>query len=518
MTTDTASAFTAQDIARMRADGISEEKALAQLEIFRKGPNYTRLERVCSINDGIARLSPAEAASFIAAFDEASARGRALQFTPASGAATRMFKGLVAVLGRADKPSLAALRKEAGGNGDAKEFIEFFDNIPRMPFLPDLRDALARAGHSLDALRESGDYRPILEQLLTPNGLGYADRPKALIPFHPGDGRFRTALEEHLVEATALLRDSLGIVRLHFTVSPEHEKAILSLVESLRPRYAAAGIRFEIGFSQQKSSTNTLAADADNRPFRNTDGSLVFRPGGHGALLENLFHTGGDIVFIKNIDNLVSDRYRDVVIKSRKTLGGCLVQLQDRAFAYLRALRAGAGSVDEAAQFVSQRLGAVPPESLSGEDKRAWLIKILDRPLRVCAMVKNEGEPGGGPFWVRHKDGSLRLQVVETPQVDVRDSQQKKLMESSSHFNPTDLACALRNSEGELFKLQDYVDPDAYFIAMKSKDGKSLKALELPGLWNGSMAYWNTAFVELPVEIFNPVKTVNDFLRVRHQA
>jgi hypothetical protein len=528
--------FTPQDAARMRAEGISEEKALAQLEIFGKGPVYTRLERACAVNDGIARLSRAEMESLSQVFSEAAAQGRALQFTPASGAATRMFKGLAAVLARAqgqglNPPTFAALAKEAAsGQSDAREFVDFFGGLPQFPFRDALKASLARAGLDLESLYEAKDYRPVLEHLLTARGLGYADLPKALIPFHRYPEGARTALEEHLVEAAALLSDAGGTVRLHFTVSAEHETAMLTLLETVRTRAEWAGTRFDIGFSQQKPSTNTLAVDADNAPLRNADGTLVFRPGGHGALLENLFHTGGDIVFIKNIDNLVTDRHRDEVLAQRRALGGYLVRLQERTFAYLRRLResgaADTALLEETAHFVEQRLGSILPEPLraqprdaaAAEEKRAFLIKTLDRPLRVCAMVKNQGEPGGGPFWVRGKDGALRLQIVETAQIETGNSQQRKILESSSHFNPTDLVCGLRNSRGELFKLQDFVDPDAYFIAVKSKDGKAIKALELPGLWNGSMAYWNTAFIEVPVEIFNPVKTVNDLLRPRHQS
>src|SRR5690606_32049479 len=268
--------------------------------------------------------------------------------------------------------------------------------------------------------------------------------------------------------------------------------------------------------------------DQDNLPARNPDNTLSLRPGGHGALLENLFHTGGDIVFIKNIDNVVPERLRGEVLAHRKALGGFLVRLQARAFGYLRRLRESpdANLIEEAAHFAEQRLGVVLPEtkrapagdSRSAAEKTAFLIRILDRPLRVCAMVKNQGEPGGGPFWVVGKDGTLRPQIGESAQVDTGAAAQRKILESSTHFNPVDLVCGLRDEGGELFKLQDFVDPDAFFITTKAKDGKTVKALELPGLWNGSMAFWNTVFVEAPVSTFNPVKTVNDLLRPNHQG
>jgi hypothetical protein len=519
------SPFNDEDRAQLRAQGISEDRASAQLGIFANGQAFTRLERACALNDGIVRLSPAERDSLSATYAAAAAQGRAMQFVPASGAATRMFKGLQAVRQRADRPPLASLAKEGG---DGKETADWFQGLHRFPFFADLARACADAGLDLEALIAAKDYAPILDRMLAADGLGLAARPKALIPFHLYPDGARTALEEHLAEAAGLVRDRLGECRLHFTVSPEHERAILALLETARRKYESSGIHFRIGLSQQKPSTDTLAADQDNAPLRNADGSLSLRPGGHGALLENLFHTGGDIVFIKNIDNVVPERLRPLVLAHRQALGGYLVRLQDRVFAYLRGLRASpdAELVEEAAHFAEQRLGAVPPESLRGPAadaqalavKAAYLIRTLDRPLRVCAMVKNQGEPGGGPFWVRGKDGTLRAQIVEAAQVDMGSSAQRKILEAATHFNPVDLVCALRDERGDLFKLQDFVDPEAYFVSVKSKDGKAVKALELPGLWNGSMAFWNTVFVETPVETFNPVKTVNDLLRPGHQA
>lgn len=525
-------AFTAGDRAQFRGLGISEERALAQLEIFRTGQKHTRLERACTLNDGIVRLSQPEIESLSATYSAAADSGRALQFVPASGAATRMFKGLLAVMNRSDRPAFPALVKEASQGGDAKETVDWFNGLARFPFLEQLRSTLTRQGRNLDALMAAKDYAPILEALLSPSGLHFSDLPKALIPFHAYPEGAHTALEEHLAEAAGLVKDGNGVCRLHFTVSPEHEKAIQAALDAVRRKYEASGIRFEIGLSQQKASTDTLAVDQDNAPLRNADNTLAFRPGGHGALLENLFHTGGDIVFIKNIDNLVPGRLRADVLARRKALGGYLARLQERVFAYLGRLRGErdadriANLIEEAAHFAEQRLCAVPPEAMRQPaadspalaEKAAYLIKTLDRPLRVCAMVKNQGEPGGGPFWVKAKDGSMRAQIVETAQVDMGSSQQRKILEAATHFNPVDLVCALRNAKGELYKLQDFVDPDAYFITGKSKDGKTLKALELPGLWNGSMAFWNTVFVEMPVETFNPVKTVNDLLRPSHQG
>lgn len=541
----------------MRAHGIGEERALAGLRIFREGQKHTRLERPCTLNDGIVRLSPAEMENLSAGYAEAAAKGRVMAFVPASGAATRMFKGLVSVLNRADAPTFAALMKEASQGGDAKETVDWFNGLRDLPFYQALCEAVTQGGHDPEALYAAKEYRPFLQAMvgsqtgtqadprsgpagLQPGlhpGLHFAERPKALIPFHRYPQGPRTALEEHLEEAVGLVQDAQGLCRLHLTVSREHEHAIHATLDAARRKYEGTGIHFQIGLSQQKPSTDTLAADQDNAPLRNPDGALIFRPGGHGALLENLYHTGGDIVFLKNIDNVVPDRLRPVTLAYRQALGGCLVRMQERVFAYLERLRDPTGSdgrdaagfaalVEEAAHFAEQRLGSAPPEPLRPPAadaqtlaaKAAFVIKALDRPLRVCAMVKNQGEPGGGPFWVRGKDGGLRPQIVESAQVDLGSSQQRKIMEAATHFNPVDLVCGLRNGKGEQYKLQDFVDTEAYFITAKSKDGKTVKALELPGLWNGSMAYWNTIFVEVPVETFNPVKTVNDLLRPNHQG
>jgi hypothetical protein len=525
-------AFDERDRETLRAEGMSEDRVLAQLDLFRQPQPFTRLDRPATVNDGIVRLSPAEREALARAHEEAAAAGRILQFTPASGAATRMFKGLLAVLGRPEPTPFAALAKEAEkGQADARETLEWWNGLPAFAFRDDLARALSAQGRDLEALVAAKDYRPVLQALLQGDGLGYADLPKALIPFHraPDGGEPRAALDEHLAEAVDLARDSSGTVRLHFTVSPDHERAVLSRLDRVRKRLEQGGTRLDIGLSRQKPSTDTLAADAENRPFRDASGALVFRPGGHGALLENLHHTGGDLVFIRNIDNTLPEGpARAEAVAWRRSLGGYLLQLQGKAFAHLARLREGpdASRIEDAAHFLSQRLGAALPEALSApskdaqalEDKRAFLLKALDRPFRVCAMVRNQGEPGGGPFWVRQKDGTVRLQIVESSQVDPGDSAQMKIAAAATHFNPVDLVCALRNDKGELHKLQDHVDPDTYLISTKSKDGKPLKALELPGLWNGSMAFWKTAFVEVPVDIFNPVKTVNDLLRPAHRA
>ncbi len=537
--------FTEKDRAQLRAHGVSEARALAQLEIFRKGQTHTRLERACTLGDGIEALHRGDLPVLIAAHAAAAAQGRALQFVPASGAATRMFKSLTAVMHRPAQASFSELEKSAAQDGEARETIAWFHGLRRFPYYPALSAALAATGKDLEALIAARDYGPILERLLSPGGLNYSERPKALIPFHSYAGGARTSLEEHLAEAAELVRDGEGICRLHFTVSPDHERDILAALESQRGLYAAAGIRFETGISRQQPATDTLAAAPGNDPLRNADDTLCFRPGGHGALLENLSGTGGDIVFIRNIDNVVPQRLRAQVLPWRQAMGGHLVRLRERICAYLDRLRAArallpadglpdpggldanvAGLAEEIARFTEMELRVFAPEAMRTAPTEPgalvrlldYLIGTLDRPLRVCAMVRNQGEPGGGPFWVRAKDGSMRPQIVESAQVDMADARQRAIAASATHFNPVDLVCALRDTQGRPYPLRDFVDEEACFITSKSKDGMMVKALELPGLWNGSMAYWNTVFVELPVATFNPVKTVNDLLRESHQG
>jgi hypothetical protein len=386
-------------------------------------------------------------------------------------------------------------------------------------------DIAAFQSLNLRAMPGVGDYRPILEFLLNEDGLGYARKPKALIPFHAYPEGPRLAFEEHLAEAKALVRDREGVCRLHFTLSPRHEERFRKALSGALGRYESDGTRYRIGISVQDPATDTPAADKEGRPFRDSAGNLVFRSGGHGALLANLAACDGDIVFIKNIDNIVADGMRPEITEWRIVMGGLLAETQGRIFRLLRSVRdsSDARILAEAARYAEGALGTRLPnraKEYDGEPEREWaqeyLIRLLDRPVRVCAMVENRGEPGGAPFWVRHKDGSSRLQIVEQPQVDDRDPVQSEIAKRAGFFNPTDMVCGLRDSSGRPFDLNRYVDQDSGFITEKSMEGRSLKALELPGLWNGSMADWNTLFIEAPAEIFHPVKTVTDLLRAGH--
>jgi len=348
--------------------------------------------------------------------------------------------------------------------------------------------------------------------------------PKALLHFHLYPDGPRRAFEEHLVEAAHYAADKKGVARVHFTVSPEHQQEFEEAVESARTKYENHfGIHFNISFSQQKSSTDTMAVDMDNEPFRNEDGSLLFRPGGHGALIENLNDLKGEIIFVKNIDNIVPDRLRDTTYLYKKVIGGLLFRLQEKAFYYLDKLEEGNLSdeeLDEIKTFAREQLNIFIPVAYEGYEKIEkidFLFNKINRPMRVAGMVKNEGEPGGGPFWVVNEQDEWSLQIVESSQMNLKDAEQQKIVSGATHFNPVDLVCGVRDYQGNPFDLREFVDPQTGFISVKSKDGRELKALELPGLWNGAMADWITLFVEAPLVTFNPVKTINDLLRPQHQ-
>jgi hypothetical protein len=351
--------------------------------------------------------------------------------------------------------------------------------------------------------------------------MAFTNRPKGLIPFHRTDS-IRTAFDEHLLEGVGYTRDAQGTCRMHFTVAPEartgFEAARLAAAPLVEQR--APGALLDISFSEQHPSTDTIAIDAAGEPFRSVDGRLLFRPAGHGALLRNIQDLNADIVVIKNIDNVLPHEASDEVVRWRRLLIGCLVDLQSNVFAHLAALhRDGSESAVEAAiAFARDRLGRAVPDTVSGIPSRArWVRELLDRPLRICGVVRNEGEPGGAPFWVRGRDGVCSIQIVESSQVDANKSDQGRIFRSSTHFNPVDLVCGVRSWQGQPFDLDRFVDPDTAFVVQKSADGRELMGLERPGLWNGAMAGWNTVCVEVPTSTFAPVKTVADLLRPQHQ-
>jgi len=518
--------FTPADLEHMERLGITEAEARRQLAIFKKGPRNPRLQRPCTLGDGIVVLDSNDHERLVAHWEKAAAKGRLSEFVPASGAATRMFAFLQRVRSRlASTADASGVEGDIETDGDKEDFRLFIDSLREFAFFEALAEALAQAGIPWHDRMEAGHYAEILDYLLDAQGLNYGSLPKALIPFHRYPDHSRTALEEHLVEATHTVQDSSQLCRLHFTVSADIEAEVVEQARRAAVSYGDRfGVRYELSFSIQSPATNTMAVDPENRPFRQQDGSLLFRPGGHGALLENLNQLQGDIVFIKNIDNVVTDDHRGPVLRHQRVLAGMLLELQDEAFRYLRLLRSGSikeKDLDEMLDFVTNDLSASPADNFSHlrvEEKAASLFQLLNRPFRVCGMVKNRGEPGGGPFWVQEPANKISLQIIEGAQVDQSLPEQVAVFNDSTHFSPVRLVCGLRDFEGQPFNLQEFVDQEAVFIAHKTDHGKKLKALELPGLWNGGMADWNTVFVEIPEETFNPVKTLNDLLRPAHRA
>ena len=494
--------------------GVTEAQVMEQLESFKKGFPYLSLEGPASVKNGIVKADENALEEASAQWNEyLQSNHRIVKFVPASGAASRMFKNLFEFL--------------TGGHDEPVTDFEhvFFDHIEFFGFYAALNEKCTELyGKDINTLMEEGHHRQVVAALLNPEGLNFGQLPKGLLLFHLyTDGTVRTPLEEHLVEGALYAQDENKNVHVHFTVSPEHRELFKALVDKVAARYEEEfGVKYDITFSEQKASTDTIAADKDNNPFRDTDGSLVFRPGGHGALIENLNDLDADVVFIKNIDNVVPDRLKDDTVTYKKLLAGVLVSLQAQAFAYLRRLDEGGcteAELREMVTFLEEKLYCKHPaiETLKGDVLVAYLKKKLNRPMRVCGMVQNVGEPGGGPFLAYNADGTVSLQILESSQIDMDNPIKKAMFLEGTHFNPVDLVCAIKNYKGEKFDLPKYVDKSTGFISSKSKGGRSLKALELPGLWNGSMSDWNTLFVEVPVETFNPVKVVLDLLREAHQ-
>lgn len=504
--------ITTQDKELLAKKGITEAQIAEQLTCFRKGFPYLKLDAAASLERGVLAPGMDEQGAYLAAWDAYKGQEKTIvKFVPASGAASRMFKDLFEFRSAEyDKPT-------------TKFELAFFDGLSNFAFYRDLNAAcLLTAGKSIDTLLGEGDYKAIVAALLDTTGLNYGALPKGLLKFHSYPEGPRTPMEEHLAEGAMYAAGKSGKVNVHFTVSTEHRALFKKLVEEKTNEFAKYyGVDYRISFSEQKPNTDTLAADMDNNPFREGD-KLLFRPGGHGALIENLNDLDADIIFVKNIDNVVPDRLKADTVTYKKLIAGVLVALQKQAFEYLELLDGGQYTheqVMDILQFLQKKLFCKNPEVKNLEDAELviYLKNKLNRPMRVCGMVKNVGEPGGGPFLAYNSDGTISLQILESSQIDMDDSQKKEMFEKGTHFNPVDLVCAVRDYKGHKFDLAKYVDKATGFISYKSKGGKELKALELPGLWNGAMSDWNTVFVEVPLTTFNPVKTVNDLLREQHQ-
>jgi hypothetical protein len=471
------------------------------------------------VDDGLLRLGRDDRVRYAAASRDAIASGRCTKFVPASGAASRMFADLEHFRARPDTLEAAALERVAeAGKHEAQALLAFLDGISRFAFHDALAAKVAAGGARLADLAASRTYRPVLEALLGPHGLNAAAMPKGLLAFHAGDGGVRTAFEEQLAEAASLTADRDGRARLHFTVTPEHRAGFEAVLEAVRG--AGSPVTFEVSFSAQHPSTDTIAIDPEGRPFRLPGGRLLFRPAGHGALIGNLAETGADLVLIKNIDNVVPDRLKGPTLEWSRILLGMLAEAEAEAHRWTRVLHASPQSadLDSAVAFLERVFDDVLPESARGNDaRRAAALELLERPIRICGMVPNTGEPGGGPYFATGADGTARQQIVEGAQVRMSDPDQARTFREATHFNPVFLACALRDHRGQPFDLGRFIDPGAVIVTRKSAAGRPLLALERPGLWNGAMAHWSTIFVEVPIEVFHPVKTVLDLLRPEHQ-
>ena len=489
--------FSKSDLGQLEKLGMNISTVETQIENFKKGFPFADLQRAATIGDGIIQLSENEITELDNAYKNNIDNLKTLKFVPASGAASCMFKSLFEF---AENPTTTG------------EMAELIKNIDRFAFNKTLKEKLQANNITIDT-QSATSLGTIANHILTDKGLNYGFLPKGLIEFHKYTEGSRTAFEEHLVEAAEYACGNDSIARLHFTVSPEHKNAIESHINKVKGKYENQfGITYDITFSIQHPSTDTIAVNMDNTPFRDEDNSLLFRPGGHGALISNLNELNCDIVFIKNIDNIVPDSLKKTTYDYKKALGSKLIEIRKSVFKTLRNLEKNEG-LNDAIQLANS-LGI----ETSTKETTQSIFNKLNRPIRVCGMVKNEGEPGGGPFWVKDSSGTISLQIIESSQIDDSNASQKAIMDHATHFNPVDLICSTSDYKGNAFNLCDFVDPETGFISYKSKNGKELKAQELPGLWNGAMAKWITLFIEVPMITFNPVKTINDLLRKEHQS
>ncbi len=476
-----------------------------QLKWFQEGFPFAKLIKPAKISEGIIRLDEKKKRELLSLYKHQGKVKKKVKFVPASGAASRMFKSLFEYV-LEDNSDSGDDRKI---NPLTEEVAHFFNNLSQFPFYKMLK--LALMGKGIFEETPKG----VIKELLQEKGLNYGQLPKGLIKFHTYPGGTRTPVEEHLVEGCLYASDHQGRAHIHFTISADHKDAFDKHLKEVRNFYEKAyGKTLEITLSEQKKSTDMIAVDLKNEPIRLDDGSLLFRPAGHGALIENLNEIDADLIFIKNIDNISIEKESSETIEYKKILAGKLLEVQAQVFSFIKELEANCSEkrLIEINQRVRNELGFDSKVNLD----EVSLLNHLNRPIRVCGMVKNEGEPGGGPFWTATDQG-ITLQIVEEPQVNFNVIEQKQIFEKATHFNPVDIVCGVQNYKNEKFDLLKFRDLSAGIITKKSQEGRDLKAQELPGLWNGAMAYWHTVFVEVPLRTFNPVKTINDLLKSAHQ-
>lgn len=501
--------------------GINEDEIQSQINKFIKGFPYSKIEKPATLNAGIIDIDADKVHKYINCYEKNFSEVDAIKMVPASGAATRMFKKLYNFI-----------EEYKGSDVDYATYMTdrsfhsiytFFEQLENFAFYNDLKQIFFKNQvDNIEKIRNTNEFDKIIKALLiNKTGMQYGSLPKALIKFHKYKGFERTSAEEHLVEGALYCKNKENVSKIHFTVSKEHQELLDKHLAKVKPFIEKEyGVKFEISYSVQKESTDTIAVTPDNKPVFNEDSTFVFRPGGHGALIENLNDLKEELVFIKNIDNVVPDRAKDVVVDYKKIIAGVLFDKKESIFNYLRLIDEKKADLKEIEAFIEKELCLILPEEYHTKtetQKLTYLHNKLNRPIRVCGMVKNEGEPGGGPFFVKQKDNTVSLQIVESVEINQEDETSKKIMDNSSHFNPVDLVCFTHDYKGKKFNLKEFVDPDTGFISNKSVNGKEIKALEHPGLWNGAMANWNTFFVEVPIETFAPVKTVWDLLRSEHQ-
>ena len=515
--------LTDKDLRQIKDKGLATQTVQKQIETFKNEIPFVTLREPATKKKGIVNFNTSELLELSKMYDRQLQNIEVVKFVPASGAASRMFKELFRFLNSYDftKESINSyLNYEK-----ATAIRLFLIGFEKLPFYDLVLEATKKRHPRFEDFSEGEQlYAFVKTMLKNGGGLNYGSYPKGLLPFHKYKDSITTAFEEHLYEA-ANYSTKDGKAKLHFTVSEDHLNGFKQEFENVRKLVESkTETTFDISYSFQKESTDTIAVDMENKPFRKQDGSILFRPGGHGALIENLNEIDADLVFIKNIDNVVVRKYQDELTIYKKALAGKLLALQNQIFSILEAIETNMPDDEELANissFLQNDLNIMMPvdfEKFSDKYKREYLFEALNKPIRVCGMVVNEGEPGGGPFWIKNERGRSELQIIETPQIDMKDVRQKRIINASTHFNPVDLVCGMKNYKGEKFNLMNFVDPNMAFITTKTLNGKSLKALELPGLWNGAMAKWISVFVEVPLTTFNPVKTVNDLLKSAHQV
>lgn len=505
--------FSNKDIEQINAHGLSESVVLECLERFSLGFPPTKIVRAATLGDGIVSMDEEKKEKYAAFFDENVQNLKTAKFVPASGAASRMFKDLYEYA-ESENETLS----------DFPQAKKLIDNVYRFAFAEKLDEVLKSQGTSLEECLAKGENKRIIKNILYPEGLDYGRNPKALILFHRYDDSVRTSIEEHLVEAAMYCTDDKAETSLHFTISPEHFEKVEKLLSGVLTHYEKTfGVKYNIKLSVQKSSTDIPAVNLDNTLARDEQDRLIFRPSGHGALLSNLQETSADIIFVKNIDNVEQDYLKESDVQYKKMLGGLLLEVKQKRDELLRKLESGDCSEETFVQiryFIGSSFGMKLQSEQTFDSSEAfadYVRTMLERPLRVCSMVRNEGQPGGGPFWVESTNGEISLQIVEKAQINLADKTQNDIFQTATHFNPVDIVCCITDHKGNVLPLGQFVDADTGFISEKTQKSSKIKIQERPGLWNGSMARWLTIFVETPITYFNPVKTVNDLLNTTHQ-